>query len=86
MGEVKSSLFNSGNANLTRKIIFQKLDLGFPLERRKRTTLVVQWLRLRASNTGRVGSILGWGTKIPHAMWRSWEKYTHTHTHTHIYI
>ena len=28
-----------------------------------------QWLRLRASNTGSVGSIPVQGTKIPHALW-----------------
>ena len=28
-----------------------------------------QWLRLQASNAGGAGSIPGWGTKIPHAMW-----------------
>ena len=32
------------------------------------TTSLVQWLRLCASNAGGVGSILGWGTKIPYAM------------------
>ena len=33
------------------------------------TSLVVQWLRLHASNAGAgVGSIPGGGTKIPHAM------------------
>ena len=32
------------------------------------TSLVVQWLRLHASNAGGMGSIPGWGTKIPHAM------------------
>ena len=31
------------------------------------TTLVVQWLRLRVSKAGCMGSIPGWGTKIPHA-------------------
>ena len=31
------------------------------------TSLVVQRLRLHASNAGGVGSIPGWGTKIPHA-------------------
>ena len=30
---------------------------------------MVQWLRLRASNAGGVGSIPGWGTKISHAAW-----------------
>ena len=32
------------------------------------TSLPIQWLRLRASNAGSVGSIPGWGTKILHAM------------------
>ena len=31
------------------------------------TSLVVQWLRLYASNAGGASSIPGWGTKIPHA-------------------
>ena len=31
------------------------------------TSLVVQWLRLHTSNAEGVGSIPGWGTKIPHA-------------------
>ena len=33
-----------------------------------RTSLVVQWLRLQASNEGDMGSIPGQGTKIQHAM------------------
>ena len=33
------------------------------------TSLVVQWLRLHASNTGGLGSIPGWGAKILHAVW-----------------
>ena len=33
------------------------------------TCLAVQWLRLRASNAGAVGSIPGRGTKIPRAAW-----------------
>ena len=32
-----------------------------------RTSLVVQWLRIRASNTGGTGSIPGQGTRILHA-------------------
>ena len=32
------------------------------------TSLKVQWLRLCASNTGVVGSIPGWETKIPYAL------------------
>ena len=31
------------------------------------TALVVQWLRLHASNAGDAGSIPGLGNKIPHA-------------------
>ena len=31
------------------------------------TSLVVQWLRICASTAGGMGSIPGWGTKIPHA-------------------
>ena len=31
------------------------------------TSLVVQWVRIRASAAGCVGSIPGWGTNIPHA-------------------
>ena len=33
------------------------------------TSLGVQWLRLCTSNAGGAGSIPGWGTKIPHAVW-----------------
>ena len=34
-----------------------------------RISLAVQWLRLCASNAGSADSILGQGTKIPHAAW-----------------
>ena len=33
--------------------------------------LAVQRLRLCTSNAGALGSIPGWGTKIPHAIWYS---------------
>ena len=33
-------------------------------------SLVVQWLRLWATNAGGAGLIPGWGTKIPHALQR----------------
>ena len=33
------------------------------------TSLVVQWLRLQVSPARGMGSILGWGTKIPHIVW-----------------
>ena len=32
------------------------------------TSLAVQWLRLHAPNAQGIGSIPGWGTKIPHAV------------------
>ena len=34
------------------------------------TSLAVQWLRLCTSTAGGSGSIPGWGTRIPHAVWR----------------
>ena len=40
----------------------------------KGTSLVVQWLGLWASSTGGMGSIPGWGTKIPHAAQLSQKK------------
>ena len=46
------------NTNLLIKVH----DLG--------TSLVVQWLRLPASNAGSMSSIPGRGTKIPHAAQR----------------
>ena len=33
------------------------------------TSLAVQWLSFCASTAGGVGSVPGWGTKIPHAEW-----------------
>ena len=38
------------------------------------TSLVVQWLRLHVSKPGGYGSIPGWGTDFPHALWRGKEK------------
>ena len=38
------------------------------------TSLVVQWLRLRAYSAGGIGSIPGWGNKIPPAVWYSQKK------------
>ena len=34
-------------------------------------SLAVQWLRLCTSNASGVGSVPGWGTKIPYAAWHS---------------
>ena len=33
------------------------------------TSLLVQWLGLHASTAGGMGSIPGWGTKVPCAVW-----------------
>ena len=38
------------------------------------TSLVVQWLRFYAPNTGGMGLIPGWGSKIPHASCHSQKK------------
>ena len=38
------------------------------------TSLAVQWLRLRASTAGGLGSIPGWGAKILHAVHRGQKK------------
>ena len=38
------------------------------------TSLAVQWLRLHVAKAGDVGLILGWRTKIPHAMWHGKKK------------
>ena len=43
-----------------------KAFLTFGLEINCGTSLVVQWVRLHASNEGGAGLIPGWGTKIPH--------------------
>lgn len=34
---------------------------------KRRTLLVVQWLRFHASNAGHAGAVPGWGPKIRHA-------------------
>ena len=39
-----------------------------------KTSLVIQWLRLCASNAGDVGLIPGQGTKISHATWHGQKK------------
>ena len=44
------------------------------LEKRERASLVVQWLGLRTSTAGDMGSIPSWGTKIPHASQRGQKK------------
>ena len=37
-------------------------------QKKKKTSLAVQWLRLHASNAGVQGLIPDWGTRIPHAV------------------
>ena len=44
------------------------------IKNKRGTSLVVQWLRLHASNAGGVGLIPGWGTKIWHAVWQNQNK------------
>ena len=39
-----------------------------------RISLAVQWLELPASNVGGMGSISGWGSKIPYAVWYNKKK------------
>ena len=46
------------------------------------TFLAVQWLGLHASSVEGMGSIPGWGTKIPHTVWQK-KKIEKKHTHTH---
>ena len=49
----------------------------FNLKKLIGTSLMVQWLRLWASSTGDMGSILGQETKIPHAIgWNKKERKT----------
>ena len=43
-----------------KRIYIQTAIWGLPWQ--------VQWLRFHTSNAGGVGLIIGWGTKIPHAM------------------
>ena len=38
------------------------------------SSLVVQWLGLSAPTARGPGSVLGWGTKIPQALWLSKKK------------
>ena len=58
---------NSNDQSLNRQPTrFSNMSVG--------TSLVVQWLRLRASTAGDAGSIPGWGTKILHAAWCSQKK------------
>ena len=70
--EVVHFFFNSGNFISTIFVqIFLLLLISFLSHLGTvGISLAVQWLRLHASNAGAEGWIPGWGTKIPHAMWR----------------
>ena len=62
--EMTWQLNNNNNkkyASEFTKYLFKTSFLG--------TSLVVQWLRLCSSNAGDVSLILGWGIKIPRALW-----------------
>ena len=55
---VYNSVLRKGRADLYIRYLYMRYS---------RTSLAVQWLRLRASIAGDVGSIPGQGTKILHA-------------------
>ena len=67
-----------------RRILYQLGHKGSPrtqymLAKKKKkkqpqTFLPARWLRLWTLTAGGMGLILGWGTKIPHAMWCSQKK------------
>ena len=52
--------------NVAIQQIIQYVGIPVPTKVCLGTSLVVQWLRLCASNAGGVGLIPGWGMKIPH--------------------
>ena len=60
-----------GHTEVLREAISICLTTKRPCSKEKTlgTSLTVQWLGLRASTAGGVGSIPGWGTRIPHATW-----------------
>ena len=61
--EILRDTYNSiGLAQETRKISTKQSNITLK-GTRKRTSLVVQWLRLCAPNAGGQGSILGHGTR-----------------------
>ena len=62
--------------SITHMLEWPGLLTGFPGNKKSQaeTSLVVQWLRLWASNPGAVGSIPGQGTKIPQAAWGGQKK------------
>ena len=46
------------------------------------TSLVIQWFSFSTSIAGGAGSIPGWGTKIPHAVWCSQKIKNKTESHS----
>ena len=62
--------------SITHMLEWLGLLTGFPGNKNSQaeTSLVVQWLRLWASNPGVVGSIPGQGIKIPQAAWGGQKK------------
>ena len=48
---------------------------GMVKKKKKKTSLVTQWLRLCAPNSGDTGLIFDQGTKIPHATRHDKNKY-----------
>lgn len=52
-----------------QKCTYYLLNFVTVKKKKNRDFLVVQWLRLLASNSGGTGSIPVGGTKIPHAAW-----------------
>ena len=57
--------------NVAIQQIIQYFGIPVPTKVCLGTSLVVQWLRLCASNVGGVGSIPVWKTKISHTAWCS---------------
>lgn len=57
------------------KILQVKKEDGFlKIKNTLGTFLEVQWLSLQTSNAGGIGSIPGWGTKVPstcHVVWQN---------------
>ena len=46
------------------------------------TFVVIQWFSFSTSNAGGAGSIPGWGTKTPHAVWCSQKIKNKTESHS----
>ena len=44
--------------------------------------MVIQWFSFSTSNAGGAGSIPGWGTKTPHAVWCSQKIKNKTESHS----